>query len=145
MNGQATCANCTSTCLTCSDFQVCTLCEPTTFRELVNTSCVCPIGYYDAVLINGNVTCQLCSYSCASCVSGSQCTSCNPTYQRVFNITNSLCSCISGYFDDGSNAPCILCATDCLTCFNSTLCLTCLTPVRYLASNGRCLCINSTY
>ena len=111
------------------------------FREFLNSTCSCPVGYYDAA--PSNYICQLCHYSCETCTSGSQCTSCNINYQRTYNSSTQLCSCSSAFYDDQSNQPCIACPYDCLTCLDASTCLTCLST-RSLDSSNRCVC-NSNF
>ena len=142
-NGTQDCLACSPICHLCSDFQVCTLCDTgNNFRELVNSSCICPNGYYD-LSGSGNYTCQTCDYSCQSCSSATQCTSCDSAAHRISNSSSTLCLCASGYYDDGSNEACILCPYDCVTCSNATTCLMC-SSTRQLGNDSRCSCL-STY
>ena len=100
------CSSCPQTCKTCSTYQNCTSCDLTTnLRQLVNISCACNTGYFDAstATVNQSIVCQRCSHSCSTCVSLNQCTSCNIANYRVYDLSTSLCSCNNGYYDDGTN------------------------------------------
>ena len=59
------CIPCHFSCLTCSGLSsVCTSCSVSSNRELLNTSCICKIGFF-----SGSIeTCTKCHYSCKSCI-----------------------------------------------------------------------------
>ncbi len=53
---------------------------------------------------------KVCFYSCLTCSGGSantNCDSCHPSaYYRISAPSGGKCNCLSGYYDDGSNALC---------------------------------------
>lgn len=125
---QGACANCDTSCLTCSiSYKNCTTCNTSsTFKYLLNNKClaVCDELYYPDI-ING--VCKLCStlnIGCDNCSSTSTCYSCNVGY--VFLSSKCYNYVPIGYVNISGIA--VACTGDCATCAvlpgNCTACVT---------------------
>jgi hypothetical protein len=78
ISGIASCsyAICDSTCLTCSNLDICGSCDATLHRTLVNQECPCSNRYYDD---SPNLPCLACNYSCLTCTNNTACVTCSNT------------------------------------------------------------------
>lgn len=144
-NGLQICLSCDITCLTCSNSLAngCLSCDGTYFRQLslLNT-CVCISGYYQtSPLIE---LCSICQYSCQTCTTSSTCATCNALQYRVMNVSNSLCTCMNQYYDNG-NELCLACSYFCLTCTTNIICSTCDSLTRNVTNLTVCSCLNGFY
>jgi len=69
------------------------------------------------------------------------CVTCNASLNRIINSTSKLCSCLTNFYDDGSNQACIACPYYCLTCIKSTASVICQTcPSTRTQIGGACPC-----
>lgn len=129
---QAVC--CHYSCSACSTPTKCDQCYNTDLshrQTQVNETdgtCHCMTGYFDTL---GVRNCQPCHYSCETCeFPGAVCTSCsqdtNQFHRTVFNHSDELCYCDSGYYDHSSQKACQRCHYSCLTCeVSEVACLSC--------------------
>ncbi len=113
---------CYYTCRACNSYPNCTICDSIndhrTLNNLMN-SCDPVDGFYDDG--TANRTASPCYYTCTTCNSPFLCLTCDSTYNhRIFNLINSSCDPIDGYYDDGNNNPIAqICQLPCNTCFNT--------------------------
>ena len=135
------CANCTGptgSCLACSD--------PVNRDPAQN--CACINGFFD----DGKAACAACSTTCQTCNSSTGCTTCDVNLHR--NLTGSVCSCMTGYYEfyhTDQTRTCELCSAECFTCATSpNLCTSCdpkKDRVAGVDEKGRqtCLCMPGFY
>ena len=70
--------------------------------------------------------CESCQYTCETCSDFTTCDTCDILKFRQHNVTDDLCHCITGYFDDSTNnETCRQCHSSCVSCVNGVSCLTC--------------------
>lgn len=50
-----------------------------------------------------NAVCQSCQYTCGTCSIGTECVACNALKYRVYDAVSKLCTCMDGYYDDGTS------------------------------------------
>jgi hypothetical protein len=74
--------------------------------------------------------------------SSSECKQCFTNDNRTYNPFMLTCTCMSGFYDDGSSSTCKTCDTSCYTCNagGPLGCTTCLTSYNRQLSNGACIC-----
>lgn len=137
-------------------FRFCPATTPSFMESELLCYDTCPVGYYS---VPTHRYCAPCHYSCLECSDARTCSSCDASSHRSLNLTTSLngidgqCSCLSYYYDDGTNRNCGSCHYSCLYCYNSlvTSCLTCntsdyrfmsyITTVNNVSTTiGRCNC-----
>lgn len=109
--GQAACARCPLSCLTCTSAQTavptpaCSSCPVNANRVSipVNNDCPCLPGFTERAI--RAQTCQSCHFSCATCTgsSASECGSCNFNSNRIYAPSNAggVCVCANGFTDIG--------------------------------------------
>ena len=146
------CAECDSSCLTCSGgyAENCTSCSPSaTLRYLLLQMCwsVCPGGYYAN---DTSSTCNVCptDLNCGNCsydanTTTVKCTTCS--YGYFFTTSTSTCAstCASNEYANRGNNSCISCDALCLTCNGpgSSYCSSCNSSYYYIynVSGGYCI------
>lgn len=168
------CAQCDSSCLTCSGgyAENCTSCSSTaTLRYWLLNMCwsVCPGGYYSNDTSNA---CHICptTFNCGNCTYQNStdtvvCTSC--AYGYYFQASDSTCTsgCNSTQFANKANNTCIECSPACVSCYGpsessctscpsgeklltnvtGSFCVTTCDPVGYTTSGGfNCLACDSS-
>ncbi|EAR98006.3 bowman-birk serine protease inhibitor family protein (macronuclear) [Tetrahymena thermophila SB210] len=111
------CDKCHYSCKTCSQQNICTNCDQSSFRQLQQLEankiyCLCQIGYFE----DSNKICQQCSQNCKSCEKQKdQCTDCRQDMNRVLNNKTKKCDCKDGMYEDKSGI-CQICHFSCDTC-----------------------------
>ena len=115
------CIYCDQSCLTCTNYStICTSCNSGQIYDSVNNKCIsqCPSGYYEDYFSYSCIPCSSLDYDCLTCNSFDNCTSC-VSPMLVFNYTNCVSECPSGYGYDGISS-CAKCRkTRCISCPNS--------------------------
>lgn len=141
---------CPEYCTTCSDDNVCTVCNSAHLRKISNSTCVC-MDYTMDMWDYGSSTCSACYPTCLTCsqyASQTACLTCSLSRDhRTFISASATCVCISGYYEilnfaspASANpylykgAPCKPCQPSCATCTNSTVCLTCNSSINRVYS-----------
>lgn len=118
-----TCAQCHSTCQSCSNNNASGCLSCYDFAQLSGTACVC----IDKAYANPDAaSCQLCHISCKSCTGPmeSECSSCeNGGYMR--GPAPNICICGPGFFPNPNPSQCSPCLPVCATCRDSMTCTSC--------------------
>lgn len=84
------CLSCAYSCYNCSQpnsSNSCSSCSTLDYRSLINSSCICNAGYYEA----GTSACSACNYRCLTCSGGTStsCLTCNSSLLRTFSNATS--------------------------------------------------------
>ena len=134
-----TCANCDSTCRTCTAAGSCTSCDTgSAFPVYHSNACisVCPDGTY----ADSSSRCQACDASCATCLGGTaaDCIACDSAKPYKHGST-CLASCPTGSYA-GGNSECATCDGSCAECDgpSASNCTACPTFAPFL-HDGACL------
>lgn len=83
-SGITSCSACGIGCQVCINSTSCLTCNSLTFRQLVNGSCMCDIGYFEQS--PSSSLCGECSINCTVCTSPILCTTCS--YQNILTERN---------------------------------------------------------
>jgi hypothetical protein len=133
------CASCQSPCSTCYGTSTnCTSCQ--IGMTVVNNSCVCAPGYYNAS-INSTFQCMPCHPLSLTCFGPNFWESymCMSNIQNIASISGTTCQCKPGYFY--ANYSCFPCGGKCQTC-NSTAthCTKCINGISLMLKDNMCVC-----
>ncbi|CAD8182060.1 unnamed protein product [Paramecium octaurelia] len=117
------CQQCDWTCQTCygpysSNCLTCDL----TYRQLVQSSFVCSIGYYEI----GQLECAKCYYSCQQCFDNAEedCIVCSLDL-HFRQLKGNTCKCIDGYQEQPGLAQCKKCSYKACSGLDENNCFTC--------------------
>ena len=145
-NDSGVCYPCSSACLTCSQYLLCTSCNKGLYLSQ-DSQCVDKCGPNQFVdNTNNNPLCATCQSPCVTCSSLSFCTSC----VKGYILNRNACvpasqGCDSGYFV--FNGVCQQCSPNCMTCTQTSTQCTACQPATFLTSSFSCVttCPPSTY
>jgi proprotein convertase subtilisin/kexin type 5 len=77
-----------------------------------------------------------------TCTNSSICVTCDSATRNTADL--SICSCLTGFYDNGISSSCLACSSTCLTCNNPNNCTTCPSN-RVLTSLQTCICAARTF
>ena len=112
-----------------------------------NKTCIasCPIYYYTNATYNFCIKCHYSCYNCSASALANKCTACEAAQLRSL-VNNTVCSCLTHYFDDGT-VLCSICHSTCLECSNSSQngCLSCDASLKRIQNGTTCQCMDGYY